>query len=133
MRFRSFDLGQPTPSANTVHLFRKRLMASSTLSALFERFERQLEHARYFPRSGQIVDAMLIAALRQHTTDQEKQDRRAKDTWPDAPHKTAQKDVDARWTVRFSRAEGDGKNIVIPLFVYKSHMIGVLVLFVLLL
>ena len=133
MGFRSFDLGQPTPSANTVSLFRERLIASGTLSTLFERFERQFKHARYFSRSGRIVDAMLIAALWQHTTDQEKQDRRAKDIWPDAPHKTAQKDVDARWTVRFSKTGGDGKDIVIPLFGYKSHMIGVLVLFVLLL
>ena len=48
--------------------------------------------------------------------------------WPDQPAKAAQKDVDARWTVKHSRAkpvtEGEKAkpDIAIPVFGYKNHI-----------
>jgi transposase, IS5 family len=46
---------------------------------------------------------------------------------PDEPAKAAQKDVDARWTVKFSKAKpvADGSkpvDIAIPVFGYKAHI-----------
>ncbi len=78
--------------------------------------------------SGQIVDATLVAAPRQRNTDTEKAAIKAADEiWPEKPAKARQKDTDARWTVKFSKAKpaADGKpqiNIAMPAFDYKSHI-----------
>ncbi len=47
--------------------------------------------------------------------------------WPDKPAKARQKDVDARWTMKFSKAKpaADGQpqvDIAVPSFGYKSHI-----------
>jgi hypothetical protein len=58
--------------------------------------------------SGQIVDATLVSAPRQRNTEDEKAalkaGRSAREIWPDKPAKAAQKDVDARWKVKFAKA-----------------------------
>jgi len=60
------------------------------------------------PLSGRIIDATLVAAPRQRNTDGEKEAIKAgasaRDIWPKKPAKAAQKDVDARWTIRFAKA-----------------------------
>ena len=81
--------------------------------------------------SGQILDASLIPAPRQHLDDGEKaaikDGKSAAEIWPDQPAK-ARKDVDARWTVKHSRAkpvaEGEKAkpDIAIPVFGYKNHI-----------
>lgn len=78
---------------------------------------------------GQIVDATIVAAPKQHNTDVEKADikaGKAPDAWKEKPAKLRQKDRDARWTVKFSKAKvaQDGKtqrDIAIPVFGYKNH------------
>jgi len=52
---------------------------------------------------------------------------KAADIWPDKPAKARQKDTDARWTMKPSRARpaADGKpliDIAIPAFGYNSHI-----------
>ena len=46
----------------------------------------------------------MIAAPRQHLNDEEKamikECKAAAEIWPDAPAKAAQKDIDARWTMK---------------------------------
>ncbi len=49
------------------------------------------------------------------------------EVWPNEPAKAAQKDVDARWTVKFAKARtaADGKaqiDIAIPSFGSKNHV-----------
>lgn len=72
-----------------------------------------------------------MAAPRQRNTDAEKArikaGEKAADIWPDKPAKARQKDTDARWTMKFSKAKpaADGKpqiDIAIPAFGYKSHI-----------
>ena len=52
----------------------------------------------------------------------------AKEIWPDKPNKAAQKDVDARWTLKIGgkiRHRADGARlaqIATPVFGYKSHI-----------
>ena len=63
---------------------------------------------------GQIVDATIVAAPKQRNSDAEKADIKAgkvPDDWKDKPAKLRQKDRDARWTVKFSKAKvaEDGK------------------------
>jgi len=81
--------------------------------------------------AGQIVDATLVAAPRQRNTEEEKArikaGEKAQDIWPDDRAKARQKDTDARWTMKFSKAkpaEGGRPqvDIAIPTFGYKSHI-----------
>ena len=80
---------------------------------------------------GQIVDATLVAAPKQRNTTAEKEaikvGRIAAEVWPDRPAKAAQKDTDARWTVKFAKVRplpGDRAriDIAIPSFGYKSSI-----------
>jgi len=81
--------------------------------------------------SGQIVDSSLVAAPKQRNTKEEKDDIKAghiPDAWKDKPTKLRQKDRDARWTVKFSKAkpQADGTippvDIAIPTFGYQNHI-----------
>ena len=77
------------------------------------------------------MDATLIAAPKQRNSDGEKaaikEGKTADEIWPDEPAKAAQKDTDARWTVKFSKAKPDAdgmvrqRDIAIPAFGYKNH------------
>jgi hypothetical protein len=81
LRFLGFDLGAPTPDANTIRLFREKLTEAGA---------------------------------------------KAREIWPGQPAKAAQKDTDARWTVKFSKGKPkeDGTvqgDIAIPSFGYSEH------------
>lgn len=131
LRFLGFDLGAATPDANTIRLFREKLTGAGALDALFADFDRQLRERGYLAMGGQIVDATLVAAPKQRNTEAEKAavkaGKAASEIWPDEPAKAAQKDTDARWTVKFAKARpaADGKpgiDIAIPSFGYKSSV-----------
>ena len=42
LRFLGFDLGAPTPDANTIRLFREKLTDTGTLQVLFDAFDHRL-------------------------------------------------------------------------------------------
>jgi transposase, IS5 family len=70
----------------------------------------------------------LVAAPKQRNSDGEKaaikEGKTAEEIWPDKPAKAAQKDIDARWTVKFSKAKPDAdgmvrqRDIAIPTYGY---------------
>ena len=132
MRFLGFDLGAPTPDENTIRLFRNKLTQTGTLERVMQAFDWQLKKKGYIPMSGQIVDASLVPAPKQRNTDAEKAavkaGRSAHEIWPDEPDKAAQKDTDARWTLKVGgkvRYRSDGRPlpmIALPVFGYKSHI-----------
>ena len=131
LRFLGFDLGAPTPDANTIRLFRENLTEAGALDAVFTDFDRQLKQRGYLAMGGQIVDATLVAAPKQRNTVDEKDaikaGKNAGEIWPDEPAKARQKDTDARWTLKFAKARPtpDGKpgiDIAIPSFGYKSSI-----------
>lgn len=77
------------------------------------------------------TDASLVAAPRQRNTEEEKAaikaGKTASEIWSDKPAKAAQKDTDARWTVKSSKGKikADGTvqgDIAIPEFGYKTHI-----------
>jgi transposase, IS5 family len=131
MRFLGLGLADRVPDARTIWLFREKLTKASAIKTLFERFDATLRQAGYIAMSGQIVDASLIAAPRQRNSEGEKkaikQGRIPKD-WKDKPAKLRQKDRDARWTVKFTKAKPreDGSippvDLAIPLFGYQNHV-----------
>jgi IS5 family transposase len=131
LRFLGFDLGAPTPDANTIRLFRERLTQAKSITLLFDAFDNRLRSSGYLAMGGQIVDATLVAAPKQRNTTEEKDaikaGKTAGEVWPDKPAKAAQKDTDARWTVKFAKARtaANGKpqlDIAIPSFGYKNHI-----------
>ena len=79
---------------------------------------------------GQMVDATIVAAPKPRNTRQEKQairEGRIPDAWKDKPAKIAQKDRDARWTVKYTKAkpqEGGTKpvDLAIPAFGYENQI-----------
>lgn len=132
MRFLGFELGGPTPDENTIRHFRNRMIETGTLKRVMKAFDWQLRNKGYIPMSGQIVDASLVPAPKQRNTDAEKEaikaGKTAAEIWPDDPAKAAQKDVDARWTLKIGgkvRYKSDGTalpQIATPVFGYKSHI-----------
>lgn len=99
--------------------------------ALFDRFDAALREAGYVAMGGQIVDASLIAAPKQRNTEEEKKavkEGRIPEAWKAKPAKLRQKDRDARWTIKFSKAKArpDGTvppaDIAIPTFGYQNHV-----------
>ncbi len=131
MRFLDFDLGRPTPDENTIRGYRERLMKAGAIRGLFDAFDRQLRAAGYLAMGGQIVDATLVSAPKQRNRQDEKSaiksGRTAGEIWPDQPNKAAQKDTDARWTVKMGRPKDKSMprsvpELAIAVFGYKNHI-----------
>ena len=130
MRFLGLGMDDTVPDAKTVWLFRELLTVAGAVDKLFAVFEARLEASGYLAMSGQIVDASIVAAPKQRNTDAEKRaikEGRIPDQWKENPAKLRQKDRDARWTVKFSKAKPreDGqpqRDLAIPAFGYKNHI-----------
>ena len=133
LRFLAFDLGAPTPDRNTIWTFRERLVRAGAMDKLFAAFDGELRRCGYLAMGGQIVDATLISAPKQRNSDDEKATikagKSASKIWPDQPAKAAQKDTDARWTVKTGRRKNPAgaqrrmPDIAIPVFGYKNHIV----------
>jgi IS5 family transposase len=131
MRFLGLGLGDPVPDANTIWTFREALTKAGAIERLFELFDQQLRVAGYLAMSGQLVDATIVAAPKQRNSKAEKQaikEGRIPEGWKDKPAKLRQKDRDARWTIKYTKAkvQADGSkpkvDLAIPAFGYQSHV-----------
>ena len=132
MRFLGLGLEHAVPDAKTVWLFREQLTRAGAIAGLFATFDGALRAQGYLAMSGQIVDASIIAAPRQRNTDAEKQaikEGHIPEGWQDKPKKLAQKDRDARWTLKRARAKAITEttrkrrvDIAVPVFGYKNHV-----------
>ncbi len=135
MRFLGLGLADPVPDANTIWTFREaltraQLAGQPAIEVLFARFDAALREAGFLAMGGQIIDASLVACPKQRNTDAEKQalkEGRIPEGWSEKPKKLAQKDRDARWTVKWSKAKPaeDGTariDIAVPVFGYKNHL-----------
>jgi IS5 family transposase len=134
MRFLGLAPNAPSPDAKTIWLFREHLVQARAIDKLFALFDARLKASGYLAQGGQIIDAAVIAAPRQHLTDEEKalikEGKAADEIWPDQPAKAAQKDIDARWTMKrgnLKRSEAGEASatppptIMVPMFGYKNH------------
>ena len=82
--------------------------------------------------SGQIVDASIVVCPKQRNTDAEQQAIKAghiPEGWQDQPKRLAQKDRDARWTLKRARTKATTETtrkrrveIAIPVLGYKNHV-----------
>ncbi len=137
MRFLGLGLSDRVPDARTIWLFREKLTRAEAIKPLFDRFDAALREAGYVAMGGQTLgsspraDASLIPAPKQRNTGEEKKaikDGRIPEAWKAKPAKLRQKDRDARWTVKFSKAKArpDGTvppvDIAIPTFGCQNHV-----------
>ena len=131
LRFLGFDLGAVTPDENTIRLFREKLKRAGARRAV-----RRVRPAaagpwlstgwagrswmrRWLPPPSSVGTAAEKEAI--------KAGQSAAEIWPGQPAKAAQKDTDARWTVKFAKARPlpgsrPGIDIAIPGFGYKSSI-----------
>ena len=130
MRFLGLGLSDAVPDANTIWTFREALKKANAVDDLFQQFDRALRDAGYLAMGGQIVDATIVAAPKQRNTLVEKKaikEGRIPDDWKEKPAKLAQKDRDARWTIKYTKAkpredEAPRVDLAIPAFGYKNHV-----------
>ena len=135
MRFLELGLSDAVPDANTIWTFREALTRATidgkpVIETLFRAYEASLTQAGFLAMGGQIIDASIVAAPKQRNSTAEKADLKAgriPEAWKDEPAKLAQKDRDARWTVKFSKAKpsDDGSpriDLAVPAFGYKNHL-----------
>ena len=130
MRFLGLGLSDAVPDANTIWTFREALKRANAVDTLFHRFDAVLKGAGYLAMGGQIIDATIVAAPKQRNTEAERAAIKQGEIpagWIKKPAKLRQKDRDARWTVKFSKAKPreDGTpqvDIAVPSFGYKNHI-----------
>ena len=130
MRFLGLGLSDAVPDANTIWTFREALKRANAVDALFHRFDVTLKGTGYLAMGGQIIDATIVAAPKQRNTEAERAAIKQGEIpagWVKKPAKLRQKDRDARWTVKFSKAKlrEDGTpqvDIAVPSFGYKNHI-----------
>lgn len=131
MRFLGLGLSERVADARTIWVFREELTRAGAIKGPFDRFDAALRAAGFIAMAGQIVDASRVAAPKQRNTDDEKRqikEERIPQEWKARPGKLRQKDRDARWTVKFSKAKErpDGirppVDIAIPTFGYQNHV-----------
>lgn len=130
IRFASLGPHQAVPDAKTIWLYREQLKQAGAIERLFRRFDEVLAIKGLFSMCGQLIDAALIAALRQKPIVEERATIRESGTpahWSKA--KRAQKDLDGRWTLKRGKAklkaEGTQRQaiqIAVPIFGDKSHI-----------
>ena len=115
MRFLGLGLEDKVPDAKTVWMYREQLAQAGAVEGLFDRFDAFLKAAGYLAMGGQIVDASIMPAPRQHNSKEENAQVKAGETppeWEKKPAKLRQKDRDARWTRKNNRSH----------FGYKNHI-----------
>ncbi len=130
MRFLGLGLSDKVPDAKTIWLFREFMVRAGVMKKLFCHFDEVLRDKGYFAMGGQIVDTTIVEAPHQRNNDGEKATLKAgkiPEDWQTNPAKLAQKDRDARWTLKRGRPAAprpDGTKsaeLVVLAFGYKNH------------
>jgi len=115
-RFLGMELGEKSPDAKTIWLFKEQL-SKDGMRELFELFNEKLISLGVVKREGSLVDATFVEVPRQRNSrDDNKTIKEGKipEEWkkPENANKLEQKDVDARWTKKGSET----------FYGYKDHV-----------
>ena len=103
MRFLGLELEDAVPDAKTLWLYREALAKAGAVEELFDLFDEFLKNKGYLARGGQIIDATIVSAPKQHNSREDNETIKEGETpedWKSKPAKNHQKDKDARWTKR---------------------------------
>ncbi len=106
-RFLTLSLRDNVPDARTIWKFRDELKEANVIEDLFILFLSQLESENLISRTGSIVDATFVEVPKQRNNREENKaikEGKIPEDWQEetseAKHKLAQKDTDARWTIK---------------------------------
>ena len=115
VRFLGLGIEDTVPDAKTMWLYREALAKAGAVEELFDLFDDFLKDKGYLAMGGQIIDATIVSAPRQHNSREENEtvkDGKTPEDWKSKPAKNRQKDKDARWTKKNERSY----------FGYKNHI-----------
>ena len=115
MRFLGLELEDTGPDAKTLWLYREALGKAGAVEELFDLFDGFLKDKGYLAMGGQIIDATIVSAPKQHNSGEENETIKEGETpedWKSKPAKNRQKDKDARWPKKHERSY----------FGYKNHI-----------
>src|SRR3984893_3346920 len=106
----------------TLWLYREALAKAGAVEKLFDLFDGFLKDKGYLARGGQIIDASIVSAPKQHNSvtrtfgsreeNETIKDGKMPEDWKSKPAKDRQKDKDAHWTKKHERSY----------FGYKNHI-----------
>jgi len=101
-RFLGMELGEKSPDAKTIWLFKEKL-GKEGLRELFDLFNKNLIAMGVLKREGSLVDATFVDVPKQRNSREENKkikNGEIPEDWekPENANKLAQKDTDARWT-----------------------------------
>jgi IS5 family transposase len=104
-RFLGLALCDTVPDAKTIWHFREELTRGEIIDTIFYRFVRQLEEKGIITHGGSIIDATFVDAPRQRNSKEENKtikEGKIPEEWEkqEKRYRKAQKDVDARWTIK---------------------------------
>ncbi len=114
-RFLGLGLEDAVPDAKTLWLYREALAKAGAVEELFDLFDGFLKDNGYLAMGGQIIDATIVSAPKQHNSREENEtikDGKTPEDWKQKPAKSRQKDKDARWPKKNERSY----------FGYKNHI-----------
>jgi len=101
-RFLGLKSSDKVPDSRTFWLFREQLIEKELIQHLFDIFNETLDAAGIFANEGKLIDASFVEVPRQRNNRDEnkhiKETGTMPEDWKNKPHKSAQKDIDARWT-----------------------------------
>ena len=104
LRFCGLEHSRYVPDRTTIWNFENRIGVEG-VSALFDELDRQIRAHGLEARSGQIVDATLVPAPKQHFTKGDKEQLEQNAVPADwNPAKRRQKDTDATWTKKHGKS-----------------------------
>jgi transposase, IS5 family len=104
-RFVGLRNSSQIPDRTTYWTFRERLIKAKASESIFAAVNRQLDKHGYLARGGQIVDASIVPAPKQHIPKAEKEIVK-KEAMPIdwSPAKRRQKDIEASWTKKHRKS-----------------------------
>jgi transposase, IS5 family len=108
-------VGDAVPDSRTIWRFREDLTHDGAIQRLFDLFNQTLLDRGVITREGTLVDASFVTVPKQRNTREENDLLRQGQTpeaWREKPRMLAQKDSDARWTIKGKEAY----------FGYKNHV-----------
>ena len=103
MRLLGLGLGDKAPDRNTIWTFREALKKAGVIDDLFTAFDTQITASGY-SRGPRTSSRCQLGERTEATTDpgREGLDQRGQEIW-NTPKRAAQKDTNARWTIKYSR------------------------------
>ena len=127
MRFLGLSLGESGPDAQTIWLFRERLIPRRAIETLFDRFDQAVARPAMAILPWRVRSWTRASSPRRSSATLMPRKRRSRLAASRRAGRLRQKDRDARWAVKFSKAKPcvDGimpVDIAIPTFGYQNHI-----------